>query len=898
MQRTIRLFAVGFALLLGLPAVHAATFVYSATLSGANENPAVVSPGTGNTIVTLNTTAHTLRVQATFSGLTSNTTAAHIHCCVAPPMNVGVATTTPSFAGFPLGVTSGTFDQTYDMTLASTWNPAFVTAQGSISAAEAALTAGLAAGQAYFNIHTVNNGGGEIRGFLAIQPIVVNSTADVAANDGQCTLREAIIAANSNTASGAMAGECAAGQALPVVDRITFNIPGAGPHTITPATLLPSITETVIIDGGNGGVATNRVELSGGGALVTGLAINSANNSEIRNLVINGFTSREILVIFATSSLIQGNFLGVNAAGTAIVAGSGNGIEIAASGGGHVIGGTSAAARNVISTVGTVGVVIDGGSVTIQGNFIGLNAAGTAVLGNTSTGIQVSNAFATIGGTTAGAGNVIVGFTGVRFGGNPALGHSSGTVQGNFIGTDVTGTVALNLGNGSGVDVDHASGVVINGGNLISGNGNGVSMHSSGISGASSDTTTVQGNFIGTAAGGVTALGNSGHGVDIFITDNNRIGGINAGEGNVIAFNGLAGVRNGSGIHNFILGNSIHSNGRLGIDLIGGTESLAGVTSNDSGDADTGPNNLQNYPRHHIGCCRRRNATISGTLNSTASTVFRLEFFSNAACDASGNGEGQTFIGTANVTTNASGNASFGPLVFAVPAGQSVITSTATDVEANNTSEFSACLVSASADLAVTKTAATTVVAGGNITYTINVTNNGTSAADNVTLTDAVPAGTTFVSFTAPAGWTSTTPAVGGTGTVTSTNPSLASGASASFTLVVNVGAATAGGTVITNTATVASTTTDPTQGNNSATATTNGNCASGRSRRHQDCRCSDRGRRWQHHLHDQRDQQWSVRCGQCRVDGCGSRPGRHLFRLRLPPDGRRRHQPSEAPAR
>jgi hypothetical protein len=100
MQRTVRLLAVGFALLLGLPSVQAATFTYSATLSGANENPVVASPGTGNTVVTLNTTAHTLRVQATFSGLTSNTTAAHIHCCVAPPMNAGVATTTPSFTGF------------------------------------------------------------------------------------------------------------------------------------------------------------------------------------------------------------------------------------------------------------------------------------------------------------------------------------------------------------------------------------------------------------------------------------------------------------------------------------------------------------------------------------------------------------------------------------------------------------------------------------------------------------------------------------------------------------------------------------------------------------------------------------------------------------------------------
>ena len=147
------------------PAV--ATYRYSAALSGANENPAVISPGTGSTHVTLDTTAHTLRVSVTFSGLTSNTTAAHIDCCIAPPGNAGVATTVPAFADFPLGATSGNMVQTYDTTLASTWNPAFVTANGGTPAgAEAALAAGLATGQAYLNIHTNNFAAGEVRGVL------------------------------------------------------------------------------------------------------------------------------------------------------------------------------------------------------------------------------------------------------------------------------------------------------------------------------------------------------------------------------------------------------------------------------------------------------------------------------------------------------------------------------------------------------------------------------------------------------------------------------------------------------------------------------------------------------------------------------------------------------------
>lgn len=161
--------AIAFAFLLGLPMAQAATF--TATLSGANENPANASTGMGGTTVTLDTAAHTLRVSASFSGLTANTTASHIHCCAAPPANVGVATMTPSFVGFPLGVTSGAMDQTYDTTQAATWNAAFVTANGATPAgAEAALAAGLAAGQAYLNIHTTAFAGGEMRGFLNPAP--------------------------------------------------------------------------------------------------------------------------------------------------------------------------------------------------------------------------------------------------------------------------------------------------------------------------------------------------------------------------------------------------------------------------------------------------------------------------------------------------------------------------------------------------------------------------------------------------------------------------------------------------------------------------------------------------------------------------------------------------------
>ena len=173
MKRAAILILTAAALGVGLPSEAA---IYTANLSGANENPATPSAGTGNTTVTIDTTAHTLQVIVSFSGLTSGTTASHIHCCVAPNGNAGVATTTPTFAGFPLGVTSGSYNQTFNTLSASTWNPAFVTANGGTPAsAEAVLAAGLAAGQAYLNVHTTNFPGGEIRGFL----LAASSTSSV-----------------------------------------------------------------------------------------------------------------------------------------------------------------------------------------------------------------------------------------------------------------------------------------------------------------------------------------------------------------------------------------------------------------------------------------------------------------------------------------------------------------------------------------------------------------------------------------------------------------------------------------------------------------------------------------------------------------------------------------------
>ena len=150
----------------------ATTILRIAELTGDIEVPPNTSEGTGRVEVVYDSEDHTLSIEAFFSGLLGTTSAAHIHCCVAVPFDItataGVATQVPSFSLFPLGVTSGTFSQVLDLTDPLSFNPAFVTASGSLELAEARLAQGIATGTAYFNIHTSLFGGGEIRGFLRV----------------------------------------------------------------------------------------------------------------------------------------------------------------------------------------------------------------------------------------------------------------------------------------------------------------------------------------------------------------------------------------------------------------------------------------------------------------------------------------------------------------------------------------------------------------------------------------------------------------------------------------------------------------------------------------------------------------------------------------------------------
>jgi len=163
---------IATAVMLPLPAAYAIPTTFVGNLSGANEVPAVASPGTGLATVVLDPTAQTIQINVTFSGLTSPDNAAHIHCCAPLGTNVGVATTVPAFPGFPLGMTSGTYSSAvFDLTQPLIYNPAFVTLQGgTIPQAEAALIAGIQSGMTYLNIHTGTNPGGEIRGQLFTIP--------------------------------------------------------------------------------------------------------------------------------------------------------------------------------------------------------------------------------------------------------------------------------------------------------------------------------------------------------------------------------------------------------------------------------------------------------------------------------------------------------------------------------------------------------------------------------------------------------------------------------------------------------------------------------------------------------------------------------------------------------
>ncbi len=501
---------------------------------------------------------------------------------------------------------------------------------------------------------------------------------------GVCGLRGAIEQANFNCTEGPNPDPS-------IGTTIRFAIPGAGVHTITPTrstasgdahpALLPGIVCPVVLDATSqpGYAGRPLIELDGSASAAAGE--------------------------LAYGLKFTANTLGSVVQGLTVNRWHGPGIAVSGPGGSQASG------------------------FVLRGNFIGTDPTGTVARPNTGQGISVAgNVRITIGGTASGEGNLLSGNgspgasngRGIDFGPGDATGS---LVQGNFIGTDVSGTKAI-PNSAEGIMLNSNLGSLLGGTapgarNLVSGNnGNGIAVFGSAVG-----SLTMQGNFIGTQADGVHALGNVGFGIALQNSGGkDTIGGTSPGQGNTIAFNGKAGVQVGTGAAHRISGNSFFANTGLGIDLTPCSNGACpGPTPNDSGDLDSGPNLFQNFPVVGSVTSTTTSSTVKGSLSSKAGTTYQVELFSAAACDPSGYGEGKKLLGATAVTTTSSGTAPFSVTVPRVAAGN-VVTATATD-PAGNTSEFSPCR----GPLTVTPTAA----APG---ATVKLAGKGFGAGQTVTL--------------------------------------------------------------------------------------------------------------------------------------------------------------------
>ncbi|MPZ99756.1 MAG: hypothetical protein GEU80_10550 [Dehalococcoidia bacterium] len=454
--------------------------------------------------------------------------------------------------------------------------------------------------------------------------------ADVEPGDGECA-----------TADGDCTLRAAIQEANAVagLDSITFTLDGA--TTITPAAALPVVSDAVALD-----AADVTLDGSSAGPDAPGLHI-AGGESTVRGLTVHSFDGPSLLLSTANENTVQDSVLDV--------------LELTDNTDGNVIG--SAGAGNEIGQLSIVRGV-EGGS------------AFNTVQANTIQRIEVlESALNTIGGLEAGQGNTVT--DGIR------LARSFGDlVAGNLIGTD--GVQAL--GSGTGLQVFGVGTDIV--GNVVSGNaGDGIDYSSTGPEAAF-----IRGNLIGTDASGTVALPNGGAGIRVSAGGHDvRIGGADAGAGNVIAHNGLGGVLvsdvQGAATGNLVLGNSIFANGGLGIDLNGD-----GVTANDPGDLDPGfegiANNLQNFPV--LDADELAAGHVAGTLDSRPGDDYRIEVFASAEPDASGYGEGARLIGATTIEVHPGGDAP-----FTVDLGEGNLTpgewltATATNLRTGDTSEFS-----------------------------------------------------------------------------------------------------------------------------------------------------------------------------------------------------------------
>lgn len=423
------------------------------------------------------------------------------------------------------------------------------------------------------------------------------------------------------------------------------------------------------------------------GNLEEGINSNADNVQIIDNLVSgNGdltasfFGREEGIATSGDNTLIQGNQVGTDQTGTFAIPNASGGIIILG-GSDILVGGAFAGQGNLISGNENPNLEVIT-NATIAGNIIGPNLTANAPLTGTlaATGVQLSSSNGTFGLPGLNGGNVVS----ANDGNGIRLSGDNWTLQNNRIGTTDDGLSALA---NSGVGLDASSGA--DGGvikdNLISGNlGDGILLAGEDLE--------IQNNAIGSNKGG-SALGNGGNGVrSTTIFGINLLGGTDPGDGNTIAYNNLAGVRNeGDGAFDgadlTILGNNIFANGALGIDLTNDVGDLDGITSNDLDDTDEGTNGLQNAP-----IIVTAGNSITGTLNSEPNQTYRIEFFANNTADPSGHGEGEIFLGFLDTTTDANGDAAFTFNSPTAPANGQFITATATNPD-NQTSEFGLALI-------------------------------------------------------------------------------------------------------------------------------------------------------------------------------------------------------------
>jgi uncharacterized repeat protein (TIGR01451 family) len=629
-------------------------------------------------------------------------------------------------------------------------------------------------------------------------------------DSGPGSLRQALVDANSALGD----------------DDIEFQIPGPGVQRVLLLTPLPTITDTVTIAGGTQDPTSNlpRVEIDGASAgTATGLRVAATNVSIERIAIVNFSVDGIYIESSGTSTNIVGVHLGVHADGTTPGGNGGSGLFVNGASG-VTVGRAGSPYLNVISGNQTAGITFDSNATSniVLRSLIGVTSAGSQAIAN-GVGVLLRGgaSFNQLGSNLQGDGNVISGNTGL---GISIIDASSigNVILGNAIGSNASGTVPLGNGAG-GVSVTDAAQTRIGGtqtgeGNIISSNGMGAGLPGVLVSNASQ--TLIQGNRIGTSLSGEADLGNGGAGVLIRSgSTRTKVGGTETGAGNVIAFNGRTNQAAGvvvigaTTLGNQILSNSIFSNQGLGIDLGGD-----GVTPNDGGDADTGPNTLLNFPVITNAGTGAGRTLVQGTFNSSPSASFLIQFFASDSRDPSTNGEGQTLIGSTVVSTSTSGLATFNEILTTPTIVGQFLSATATSLplDSGNTSEFSVARVITSAsvaDLIVTLTdSPDPAVTGSVLTYTAVVLNQGPNAATNVQFTQGISSTVSISSVSSTQGTLSII-----AGGVSGSLGTIASGAS--VTIIVRVVPAQTG--PITTNVQAISNQIDPNPADNNRTETT-----------------------------------------------------------------------------